>query len=615
MSSSFRSARAAAVVALAAGAASSASAQCSVYRLGMPDFDQRRSALPNDGRAYCVPTATANALAYISNHGQPDVFGGPRDWQSQGEYGYVNTQLTTMGLFMGTDPQDGTGVTGWRLTTEAYARNGDGLLVGSYQAWGQLGVNPLQMANHMRLGSLVMPIIGWYDELDVNRWERDGGHVVTMWGGSSLCGGPEDMRMMFRDPGNDRMIFDQSDFSTTFTMFEYDPSWRFSYIEEDAFFSRPIYRLSSTTRGFLDGFLYILPSFGLATDPITQDIDARVPLPFSDEPGRRVFDADPTPAFTTVIAIDQGLTPVDAFVLTRSERTGSGMLHTLEVVSGAMTPIGAVVSPRGVVSGLDSSVYVASAGNLVRFTPQPGGGFASTGNLALPFPADAMTYDDDSRELYLLSMAGDRLMRVSEGLTLLENAAIPAGVALMGVGSIAVEPAIDRGDPATIWIASSGVDGVTELTRDPAGRLVIASQSKLPGIDEPRSVQLDGDGVLYVVDDNIVHAFDRDKFGAWQAVDRPLAGERTGPVFRVGRGRSNHDAATMDDINRLPPDDDGGVPDCRADLDLDGVLTIFDFLEFQNLFSSGSTWADFDHDGSLTIFDFLAFQNEFAAGC
>jgi hypothetical protein len=54
---------------------------------------------------------------------------------------------------------------------------------------------------------------------------------------------------------------------------------------------------------------------------------------------------------------------------------------------------------------------------------------------------------------------------------------------------------------------------------------------------------------------------------------------------------------------------------CRADFDGDGVLTIFDFLAFQNAFGASSLAADFDGDGVLTIFDFLAFQNEFAAGC
>jgi len=57
------------------------------------------------------------------------------------------------------------------------------------------------------------------------------------------------------------------------------------------------------------------------------------------------------------------------------------------------------------------------------------------------------------------------------------------------------------------------------------------------------------------------------------------------------------------------------VQACPADLDGDGELTIFDFLEFQNLFTSGDPLADFDGDGDLTVFDFLAFQNAFAAGC
>jgi glycosylphosphatidylinositol phospholipase D len=54
---------------------------------------------------------------------------------------------------------------------------------------------------------------------------------------------------------------------------------------------------------------------------------------------------------------------------------------------------------------------------------------------------------------------------------------------------------------------------------------------------------------------------------------------------------------------------------CPADLDADGALTIFDFLEFQNLFDLMDPRADFDGDGDLTIFDFLAFQNAFDAGC
>ncbi|MEO1278166.1 MAG: GC-type dockerin domain-anchored protein [Planctomycetota bacterium] len=57
------------------------------------------------------------------------------------------------------------------------------------------------------------------------------------------------------------------------------------------------------------------------------------------------------------------------------------------------------------------------------------------------------------------------------------------------------------------------------------------------------------------------------------------------------------------------------VTACPADLDGDGELTLFDFLEFQRLFADGDARADFDGDGDLTLFDFLSFQSAFDAGC
>ena len=54
---------------------------------------------------------------------------------------------------------------------------------------------------------------------------------------------------------------------------------------------------------------------------------------------------------------------------------------------------------------------------------------------------------------------------------------------------------------------------------------------------------------------------------------------------------------------------------CQADITGDGLLDIFDFLGFQNLFDTGDPRADFDGDGALTIFDFLAFQSAFDIGC
>lgn len=55
--------------------------------------------------------------------------------------------------------------------------------------------------------------------------------------------------------------------------------------------------------------------------------------------------------------------------------------------------------------------------------------------------------------------------------------------------------------------------------------------------------------------------------------------------------------------------------DCQADIDGDGELTFFDFIEFQSHFAVGDPRADFSFDGHLDFFDFLEFQNQFAIGC
>jgi len=115
-----------------------------------------------------------------------------------------------------------------------------------------------------------------------------------------------------------------------------------------------------------------------------------------------------------------------------------------------------------------------------------------------------------------------------------------------------------------------------------------------------------------------------------------LAGGTTGDVFFPGGnsfGQSAPSFIASDACGIIDPTDLGGLgfPDahliiiaegeegsgggCPADLDGDGTLTIFDFLEFQSLFDDGDLAADFDGDGTLTIFDFLEFQTQFDAGC
>jgi len=54
---------------------------------------------------------------------------------------------------------------------------------------------------------------------------------------------------------------------------------------------------------------------------------------------------------------------------------------------------------------------------------------------------------------------------------------------------------------------------------------------------------------------------------------------------------------------------------CKADLDGDGEVTVFDFITFQSHFDAGDPRADVFYDRRLDVFDFLAFLNIFEIGC
>lgn len=165
----------------------------------------------------------------------------------------------------------------------------------------------------------------------------------------------------------------------------------------------------------------------------------------------------------------------------------------------------------------------------------------------------------------------------------------------------------------TLWIGTGeGLvhwDGATTTTYD-------TTNSDIPG-NNVRSLVVDHDGLLWVAGRSIetgtriggVASFDGTTWDRYMAYTTPI---------------SHHQ------IEKIAVDADGNIlvssyseavdiilagSDCRADLDGDGSLTIFDFLTFQTAFDAMDLIADFDGDGSFTIFDFLAFQTAFDAGC
>ena len=153
-----------------------------------------------------------------------------------------------------------------------------------------------------------------------------------------------------------------------------------------------------------------------------------------------------------------------------------------------------------------------------------------------------------------------------------------------------------------------------------------APQEETPVGSNPQDIELadiDGDGNLDVVlaleTANTVVVLTNDGMGGFGSPAGTPAG--TLPYeLAVGDldGNGTPDAISAQflsrDLSVLLNRCDVSDP-CLPDLDGDGMLTVFDFLAFQNLFGTGDLAADLDGDGVLTVFDFLEFQNLFAMGC
>jgi hypothetical protein len=89
----------------------------------------------------------------------------------------------------------------------------------------------------------------------------------------------------------------------------------------------------------------------------------------------------------------------------------------------------------------------------------------------------------------------------------------------------------------------------------------------------------------------------------------------------VGGERFSNDPATPDTgVGEGPIVDMGafelqGAGRCTADMNRDGVVDFFDYLDFVQMFASESMRADIDGSGTIDFFDYLDFVALFNAGC
>jgi hypothetical protein len=187
---------------------------------GVPDFDQRRHGLPENGGAYCMPTSTMDLLFYLANRGLPNLKNYYLDLGNKllKAYPYfgLTLRLEEMGARCGTDPEKGTHGGDWTGGVIDYIENMSSYWFNAQSVYKSKGFPcPNYAMGWMRLGAVACYCQGWYSNPHDYKKIRNGGHCLAITGVESSWteippsyylphgGSAYDFSLLIRDPASD----------------------------------------------------------------------------------------------------------------------------------------------------------------------------------------------------------------------------------------------------------------------------------------------------------------------------------------------------------------------------------------------------------------------------
>lgn len=587
----------------------------------MPDFDQQRlntpevNGLPDNGGWYCVPTAVMNMLAYIGNHGFPEVPPGSGFWQLDTEYDKITFELTLMGALMGTTPMGGTNALG--------AHNGMHLWLGQYPDfavytyWAHDNWSPTlsDLTFQAVQGHLVSFAYGRYFEASTLEegfptLTRSPGHQVTLTG--TVRNGAY-QQVSYRDPADDFANTTQSSFGNRY--FDVDDGF---YGFGESNLTREVSELlvdaDDDLRRIIDSSNSIRLRTGLSYAPGSDALRLVVPLAFFGTPPSDTAHH----LVSTAAIIDAATDPGTGLIVMALDDTGGpSNISTLNPVTGEVSLVrnltGPVLeNPIAMTQGRKRELYVVT-GTAVVCLDIDLEGFLSA---SLPFTGTAMAYDDASNRLvWIHAGTGIRqIWHVNEGLVGgLTVKDIPTTVNLNPSARIAVGP------DSRVWMVSPGVNTIYGFTAEQGQPLDIVEVT-LPAVQNPTSISVDERGDLYVVCDAGVRQLHHDG-NAWAAI--PGMFDDIGPdaVVEIARSRTNYDPAQhsgpgWDNVDpALLVRNDEFEPDCPGDVNFDGTVDVLDLLALLGGWGTSDGGPDANVDGVVDVLDLLLLLGNWGGSC
>ena len=584
---------------------------CSIYRVGIPDFDQHRDGLLlNNGSSACVPTTGANWLAYIANHGYPDLpLDAPRIWQLQTNYDDVTDLIQFLGTLMHVDA-NGTGFGEYQAVMQFFF---DLYYPGKFtvQHWGLDGDNipsPLQLYDLMAMGGLVDMAFGNYNEVD-SIYKRSAGHVVTLSAVYAACGGSP--HIWIRNPNSDespRDLFTQS----IFTNDEYDlvpitgvfgtkdPSERTLW--------RRILHKDPSKISILDGIAVIYPAFAISGDGghVTSNVSGGFTT------GQQSVDYD-LPGEASLLGLAQE--PGKPYAIVLGGDVEQGTLWRLNLTDGQFDELGQFPRPGSMVFGRHGELYLFSDQTLLALDLNASPPQVVGARPGIDTPA-AATYNNAAETLYLLTPDRSLIGMVRKdssrfGLSY-DQMNLPPGVDLPKQGGLSMSASPDG---ESLWIAAESTSTIFQLLISADGQLTLGEIVANQFIVDPRNLQATSYGTLLFTSGGVLSELEKDPTAGWKLVENvPFVGQHVGDYVAVSQPTTvppEYSGEPSDRIN-VPPPDDAQPAACQADLNGDGAANHEDLRLFLAGFNPRKGHnrinGDFNGDGITDVGDLVDFQ-------
>lgn len=543
----------------------------------VPDFDQKRTALPGGGHSYCVPTTATNWMAYLANHGRPSIVPGPGHWQAHSMYSAASFSILNMGVLMGTGDGEGTapgdavdGLIGWL--------SGEPVIV--FHAISDDDWSPTfeDVVSPVFLGGYVWVSVGWYLELSPTILWREGGHALAVTygarsGDSKVIG--------WRDPGSDE---DDHTMQSLFREERYaiENRWVRPAGDSNRWMSKVIGYENDVVHAYIDRLFTIIPGFVVTPQTDLPWFGMHHAVTFFGSPfpgsvdfgplvGRRVLDVALLADYTGFVCVVEADDPDDPPTLQRVH-AASGEAH---VIDNAM-----LTWPARVMVGRRRDLYLLDHTKLVRLdidTDPP-----ERWDVDLPGAITTLSYDDATDTVMLLAVDTGRLFRYPHDLSGVPEEWIisaSSGVPLTGRTSICW-----NGPLECIMLVCDDDDALWQLTKVIGAPIVLGRRIALPGLVSPTAVDVDDAGRVYVSTQGaILEVVYRPESDEWVVADDPhYAGLPAGERIAIARSRSNHDPAVHSGPawHDVPPEVVFADPiyDCPPDLDGSRVVDFADLL-------------------------------------